>query len=214
MCHATVPRGAVVGGVSDASLCCAVCLQALSGLEFLHSCNQIHRDIKPANILINHDGVVKISDLGILKKIDPIPAASSGHPPGGGSKGPPHLLPTIQSMEIPDSPKAAPAPPSSSAAAPAREEEEEEAGGLHTDEAVPVAAAAGDSGKHLNIHAHEMYRYARGALCGQLPFSFSSTHYCCTCTCVSCADSQGEYLCGDADVHGSRENRRPLVHVQ
>lgn len=156
------------GGCASEDTLASIAFQALSGLEFLHSCNQIHRDIKPANILINHDGVVKISDLGILKKIDPIPVS------GGVAM---HLLPTIQSMEIPDSPKLHPAASAATEAAAAgtaaavgveggggaTERKEDDDTGKETDREKggiegAGAAAGGDSGKHLNIHAHEMYR--------------------------------------------------------
>jgi serine/threonine protein kinase len=45
-------------------------VQGLAGLDFLHACHQIHRDVKPANLLINLNGDVKVSDLGILRQID------------------------------------------------------------------------------------------------------------------------------------------------
>jgi serine/threonine protein kinase len=59
------------GGCSDEEVLANIAIQALAGLDFLHKCHQIHRDIKPANLLINLDGDVKVSDLGILRQIDP-----------------------------------------------------------------------------------------------------------------------------------------------
>jgi len=45
--------------------------QGLLGLDFIHSCHQLHRDLKPANMLIDHAGVVKVSDFGIMRQMDP-----------------------------------------------------------------------------------------------------------------------------------------------
>jgi serine/threonine protein kinase len=44
--------------------------QILQGLLYLHKVkHQIHRDIKPANILVNTDGVLKLTDFGIAKTL-------------------------------------------------------------------------------------------------------------------------------------------------
>ena len=46
-----------------------VLYQIANGIDFIHSHDMIHRDIKPNNILISNDGVIKISDFGLSKKI-------------------------------------------------------------------------------------------------------------------------------------------------
>jgi serine/threonine protein kinase len=65
------------GGVKDEATLASIARQSLEGLNFLHACNFIHRDIKPGNILIDQRGAVKVSDLGILRKLDPVPMLSS-----------------------------------------------------------------------------------------------------------------------------------------
>lgn len=41
--------------------------QAARGLEFAHAAGVVHRDIKPGNLLLDHDGVIKILDLGLAR---------------------------------------------------------------------------------------------------------------------------------------------------
>lgn len=42
----------------------------LEGLSHIHSNGFIHRDIKPSNILVYRDGGVKITDFGLIRRID------------------------------------------------------------------------------------------------------------------------------------------------
>ena len=41
--------------------------QICRALRYAHSCNIIHRDIKPGNVLIEKNGVIRITDFGIAK---------------------------------------------------------------------------------------------------------------------------------------------------
>ncbi|HEX8340005.1 MAG TPA: protein kinase, partial [Tepidisphaeraceae bacterium] len=43
-------------------------LQAARGLKFAHEHGLIHRDVKPENLLLNDQGVVKVADLGLVKR--------------------------------------------------------------------------------------------------------------------------------------------------
>jgi tRNA A-37 threonylcarbamoyl transferase component Bud32 len=47
-----------------------VALQVSRALQHAHRRGIIHRDIKPENIMITRDGVVKLADLGLAKKLD------------------------------------------------------------------------------------------------------------------------------------------------
>lgn len=46
-----------------------VMCQLLDAVQVLHQNNIVHRDIKLENVMLRSDGVVKLSDLGLLKKV-------------------------------------------------------------------------------------------------------------------------------------------------
>lgn len=46
-------------------------LQVLDGLSAIQARHLVHRDIKPSNLFLDHRGVVKVLDLGIVKSIQP-----------------------------------------------------------------------------------------------------------------------------------------------
>ncbi len=47
-----------------------ITLDCARALAYAHSLNMVHRDIKPDNILLTRKGVVKVADLGMVKKED------------------------------------------------------------------------------------------------------------------------------------------------
>lgn len=46
-----------------------ITIQIASALEIAHRNNIVHRDIKPHNIIINEDGIAKVTDFGIAKAV-------------------------------------------------------------------------------------------------------------------------------------------------
>jgi len=62
--------GAVVAkaGKLDPETAVGYALQAARGLKFAHEHGLIHRDVKPDNLLLNAQGVLKVADLGLVKR--------------------------------------------------------------------------------------------------------------------------------------------------
>lgn len=52
------------------------------GLEYLHNNNIIHRDIKPENLVLDCDGYVRTTDLGIARIWKPDNASDTSGTPG------------------------------------------------------------------------------------------------------------------------------------
>ncbi|MBN1208460.1 MAG: protein kinase [Myxococcaceae bacterium] len=55
-------------GRLDPEVAAGYVLQAARGLKFAHDRGMVHRDIKPENLLLNHNGIVKVADLGLVKR--------------------------------------------------------------------------------------------------------------------------------------------------
>lgn len=54
-------------GKLDPEVAVGYILQAARGLQYAHEHGMVHRDVKPANMMINHNGIVKVADLGLVK---------------------------------------------------------------------------------------------------------------------------------------------------
>lgn len=76
--------GAVVAkaGKLDPEKAVGYVLQAARGLKFAHDHGLIHRDVKPDNLLLNTQEVVKVADLGLVKRAgvsEPAAAVTLSH---------------------------------------------------------------------------------------------------------------------------------------
>lgn len=68
-------------------------IQFCHGLERAHSRGLVHRDIKPDNILLTKDGILKITDFGIVRRT--LAGADSTESAVSGSRTPTHATTTI-----------------------------------------------------------------------------------------------------------------------
>lgn len=51
-------------------------------LEYLHNNNIIHRDIKPENLVMDHNGYIKLTDMGIARYLIKDNSADTSGTPG------------------------------------------------------------------------------------------------------------------------------------
>jgi serine/threonine-protein kinase len=69
-------RGNTIRGIERASTTVAqavdLVLQVLNALRFAHDRDVVHRDIKPGNVLIAEDGVVKVTDFGLARRMSDV----------------------------------------------------------------------------------------------------------------------------------------------
>ena len=75
-----------------AEWCAQMMLQLSRGMAYAHSKQIIHRDLKPANVLVTKDGIGKIADFGLAKKMD----ADDGKTRAGSIMGTPSYMPPEQ----------------------------------------------------------------------------------------------------------------------
>jgi hypothetical protein len=96
-------------GKLDPEAAAGYVLQAARGLKFAHDHGMIHRDIKPENLLLNDSGIVKVADLGLVKRAGsldetqitgvPHPAQSDDQTQLNTSMGTPAYMPPEQARD-------------------------------------------------------------------------------------------------------------------
>lgn len=65
------------GLMKDESRALDIIIQVAKALEHAHARGFIHRDVKPKNIMIAHDGIAKLADMGLARAADDAVAAEA-----------------------------------------------------------------------------------------------------------------------------------------
>ncbi|MFO0817193.1 MAG: WD40 repeat domain-containing serine/threonine protein kinase [Pirellulales bacterium] len=80
---------AVRSGPLDWREATRVMVDACRGLEVAHRAGLIHRDIKPSNLMRSVEGLVKLSDFGLVRPLEPLAGMNTG---SGCVMGTPHFM--------------------------------------------------------------------------------------------------------------------------
>jgi hypothetical protein len=94
-------------GKLDPEAAAGYILQAARGLKFAHDHGMVHRDVKPENLLLNDQGILKVADLGLVKRANVKDATISNAPRANGglhtqfnvSMGTPAYMPPEQARD-------------------------------------------------------------------------------------------------------------------